>query len=193
VCVSKGVRLCAPSGVTPGSVSPGRQSEDGKWNKFGGRLSWGPSAICCNNPAFGGTGNHKTGEDYTAAPNIDHTQERIRNDIKAWLKYLRRNVGFDGWRFDYVKGYGALGPEALRQQNSRRAQHTKCTHCMHVLLCLPGSGKGLAARHAEIGWDSEAQGVWKSVSSRPPHPPVAPDGRVCMHRLVSPRRWPVCA
>jgi hypothetical protein len=50
------------------------QSEDGKWNKYGGRLAWDKSVICCNNPAFGGTGNAKTGEDYVAAPNIDHTQ-----------------------------------------------------------------------------------------------------------------------
>jgi len=81
------------------------QSDDGKWNKFGGRLAWDQSAICCNNPAFAGTGNAKTGEDYVAAPNIDHTQEKIRKDLESWMKYLRTNVGFDGWRFDYSKGY----------------------------------------------------------------------------------------
>ncbi len=27
-------------------------------------------------------------------------------DIKAWLSWLRSDVGFDGWRFDFVKGYG---------------------------------------------------------------------------------------
>ena len=50
------------------------QDEQGRWNKFGGRLPWDQSAICCNNGTFGGTGRHKTGEDYVAAPNIDHTQ-----------------------------------------------------------------------------------------------------------------------
>ena len=50
------------------------QSDDGKWNKFGGRLAWDKSAICNNNPAWGGRGAHKTGDDYPAAPNIDHTQ-----------------------------------------------------------------------------------------------------------------------
>ena len=34
-------------------------------------------------------------------------QERVRKDLAAWLSFLRRNVGFDGWRFDYVKGYCA--------------------------------------------------------------------------------------
>ena len=66
---------CGPGGVTIYCVSV--QSPNGKWNKFGGRLAWDESAICCNNPAFGGTGNAKTGEDYVAAPNVDHTQVRL--------------------------------------------------------------------------------------------------------------------
>ncbi|EFJ47473.1 hypothetical protein VOLCADRAFT_74960 [Volvox carteri f. nagariensis] len=81
------------------------QGSDGKWNKFGGRLAWDASAICSNNPAFGGRGNPKQGDDYAAAPNIDHSQERIRNDIINWMKYLRNSIGFDGWRFDFVRGY----------------------------------------------------------------------------------------
>ena len=89
------------------SLHPSAQ-EDGKWNKFGGRLAWDKSYLCNNNPQFGGTGAHKKQEDYVAAPNLDHSQERVRNDLKAWMKWLRNNVGFDGWRFDYVKGYGKL-------------------------------------------------------------------------------------
>lgn len=81
------------------------QSPDGKWNRFGGRLAWDQRAICNNNPAWGGRGNHKTGDDYPAAPNIDHTQEFVRNDVIDWLNYLRRSIGYDGWRFDYVRGY----------------------------------------------------------------------------------------
>jgi alpha-amylase len=82
------------------------QSSDGKWNKYGGRLAWDSSAICNNNPAWGGRGAHKTGDDYPAAPNIDHTQETIRNDIIEWLRFLKNSIGFDGWRFDFVRGYG---------------------------------------------------------------------------------------
>lgn len=33
-------------------------------------------------------------------------QERVRKDIIAWMKMLR-GIGFDAWRFDFVKGYGA--------------------------------------------------------------------------------------
>lgn len=81
------------------------QDEQGRWNRFGGRLSWDSSAITCDNNEFGGKGAPGSGEDYSAAPNVDHTQDRIRHDLKEWLKYMRKNVGYDGWRFDFVKGY----------------------------------------------------------------------------------------
>ena len=80
------------------------QGEDGKWNKFGGRLDWGPWAICSNNPAFGGKGGPKTGDDYAAAPNLDHKNPTVRQNIKEWLKHLLQ-VGYEGFRFDFVKGY----------------------------------------------------------------------------------------
>jgi len=32
-------------------------------------------------------------------------QERIQNDIIEWLRFLKQSIGFDGWRFDFVRGY----------------------------------------------------------------------------------------
>lgn len=81
------------------------QGDDGKWNKFGGRLAWDRGMICSNNPAFGGRGAWKKFDDYPAAPNVDHSNERVQHDVAGWMKWLRNSIGFDGWRFDYVKGY----------------------------------------------------------------------------------------
>lgn len=61
-------------GLSPALTLLGLQGPEGKWNKFGGRLAWDATAICHNNPAFGGRGNAKQGDDYAAAPNIDHSQ-----------------------------------------------------------------------------------------------------------------------
>lgn len=80
--------------------------KDGKWNQFGGRLGWDESHITSNNQEWGGTGARSSGEEYEAAPNVDHTQERVRENLKEWLKWMREHIGYDGWRFDYVKGYG---------------------------------------------------------------------------------------
>lgn len=32
-------------------------------------------------------------------------QEKIQNDIIEWLRFLKQSIGFDGWRFDFVRGY----------------------------------------------------------------------------------------
>ncbi len=67
-----GIKACADIVINHRCAS--YQGPDGKWNKFGGRLAWDASVITCNNPAWGGRGNPKQGEEYAAAPNIDHSQ-----------------------------------------------------------------------------------------------------------------------
>ena len=37
---------------------------------------------------------------------LDHTNEDLRSHIKEWLNWLKDDIGFEGWRFDFVKGYG---------------------------------------------------------------------------------------
>lgn len=54
---------------------------------IGGKLNWGPEAVCGNDRNFRGRGNHKHGDFFNAAPNIDHSNERVQNDIAEWLKW----------------------------------------------------------------------------------------------------------
>ena len=54
------------------------------------------------------TGNADSGvEAYAAARDLDHTNTYVRDAIKSYLAFLQGEVGFDGWRFDLVKSYGA--------------------------------------------------------------------------------------
>ncbi len=51
-------------------------------------------------------------------------QERLRKDLCEWLQWLQQHIGFNGWRFDFVKGYAgdavkvhiacAIGAEPIR-------------------------------------------------------------------------------
>ena len=50
-------------------------------------------------------GGNDTGDNYNAARDIDHTNQTVRNDISAWMNWLKSSIGFDGWRYDYVRGY----------------------------------------------------------------------------------------
>ncbi|XVF85996.1 hypothetical protein PTKIN_Ptkin17bG0165500 [Pterospermum kingtungense] len=81
------------------------QNQNGVWNIFGGRLNWDDRAIVADDPHFQGRGNKSSGDNFHAAPNIDHSQEFVRKDLKEWLMWLREEIGYDGWRLDFVRGF----------------------------------------------------------------------------------------
>ncbi|KAI8032661.1 hypothetical protein LOK49_LG01G03681 [Camellia lanceoleosa] len=58
------------------------------------------------------------GDIFHAAPNIDHSQDFVRRDIKEWLNWLRNDIGFDGWRLDFVRGFsGGYVKEYIEASN----------------------------------------------------------------------------
>ncbi|XP_052480057.1 uncharacterized protein LOC105802507 isoform X1 [Gossypium raimondii] len=95
-----------------------KQSPNGVWNIFGGKLAWGPEAIVCDDPNFQGRGNPSSGDIFHAAPNVDHSQHFVRKDVKEWLYWLRNDIGYDGWRLDFVRGFsGTFVKEYIEASN----------------------------------------------------------------------------
>ena len=83
----------------------GAQGPDGLWNQYTGKLAWDARAIVSDDPHFGGKGNASSGDFFHAAPNIDHSQDFVKRDIVEWMRWLQAEVGYDGWRLDYVRGF----------------------------------------------------------------------------------------
>lgn len=66
---------------------------------------WGSDAVCRNDEWAGASGNYDTGDSYGAARDLDHTNPKVQKDIIEWMQWLKNNIGYDGYRYDYVKGY----------------------------------------------------------------------------------------
>lgn len=100
---SKGVKVLGDAVLNHRCAS--EQDEAGIWNKYGGKLAWDAKAIVGDDKTFRGRGNRSSGDSFGAAPNIDHSQDFVKRDLSEWLVWLRTQIGFDGWRLDFVKGF----------------------------------------------------------------------------------------
>ena len=76
-------------------------------------------AICSDDEAFNASSGDKdhmvgkpsgaadTGATYGAYRDLDHTNTVVQDGIIAWMNDVLKPAGFVGWRYDYVKGFGA--------------------------------------------------------------------------------------
>ncbi|CEL93761.1 unnamed protein product [Vitrella brassicaformis CCMP3155] len=81
-----------------------RKGSSGNFTEFE-QPDWGSWAICSNDPKMPGKGAPSTGETIEYAPDIDHTNPQVQRDVKQWLNWLTKEVGFATLRLDFVLGY----------------------------------------------------------------------------------------
>lgn len=51
------------------------------------------------------TGNNDTGTNFDGCRDLDHTNDQVRQNIKTYLRFLRNDLGYTGFRYDMVGGY----------------------------------------------------------------------------------------
>lgn len=44
---------------------------------------------------------------HPAPADLDHHNPELRESLVDWLNWLLTDIGFEGWRFDFVRGYAA--------------------------------------------------------------------------------------
>ena len=49
--------------------------------------------------------NNDEGADWGGCRDLDHKSENVQKVLKAYLKYLKNDLGYTGFRYDMVKGY----------------------------------------------------------------------------------------
>jgi alpha-amylase len=68
--------------------------------------TWGAWSVVRGDEWTSAAGNYDTGDGFSAARDLDHTNGTVQSDLKSWMNWLKSSIGYDGWRYDYVKGYG---------------------------------------------------------------------------------------
>lgn len=60
----------------------------------------------CKGAATGVDDGGYNGQDnYASARDWAHADTRVQNMMKAYLKWMKNAIGFDGWRYDYAQGF----------------------------------------------------------------------------------------
>ena len=83
----------------------------GTYGNFQPQASWickndevnsSTSAGSCKGAA---TGANDEGTNWAGARDWDHQNSQVRDMFKAYLKWLKNSIGYDGWRYDVSLGY----------------------------------------------------------------------------------------
>lgn len=77
-----------------------------------GTLNWSLADICANDDGgdtkkngYNVTGANDTGDDFGGSRDLDHTSANVQANIKLYLQFLKKELGYVGFRYDMVKGY----------------------------------------------------------------------------------------
>ncbi|MDE7381994.1 MAG: alpha-amylase [Muribaculaceae bacterium] len=80
------------------------------WN--GKTYKLGPEHICRNDEVKDAagqatpTGAYDTGENFDGSRDLDHTSPTVQDNITDYCRFLLTDLGYSGFRYDMVKGYG---------------------------------------------------------------------------------------
>jgi len=69
-------------------------------------------------PNYGKSANYDEGQGDSGCRDLDHTQKVVQDEVKIFMRWLKNTVGFDGWRYDMVKGYAPYYVQMYNEASS---------------------------------------------------------------------------
>lgn len=77
-------------------------------------MHWSLADICQNDDGgntkrngYDVSGAMDTGDDFRGCRDLDHTSDNVRKNVKLYLRFLKEELGYTGFRYDMVKGFAA--------------------------------------------------------------------------------------
>ena len=79
---------------------------DASWIAKSDEVNFNPESGECLGKATGPEDGGYNGQDnYGAARDWAHAKPEVQEMMKAYLKWMKNVIGFDGWRYDYAQGF----------------------------------------------------------------------------------------
>ena len=69
-------------------------------------------------PNNGKSPNYDEGQGETGCRDLDHTNKVVQDETRIFLRWLKNDIGFDGWRYDMVKGYAPYYTQMYNEASS---------------------------------------------------------------------------
>ncbi len=130
--------------------SYGTFTPDGSYICKTDEINWSEDAKAKAGSCFGfATGANDDGygdeANYAASRDWDHSNAKVRDMFKAYLKWLRNDVKIDGFRYDYCKGY----------HNSHINEYNTAAQAyFSVMEYWDGNVNTLQSRLNDAGWNT---------------------------------------
>ena len=79
---------------------------DASWIAQSDEVNGNPEAGDCQGKATGPEdGGYNMQDNYGSARDWAHAKPEVQEMMKAYLKWMKNVIGFDGWRYDYAQGF----------------------------------------------------------------------------------------
>ena len=69
-------------------------------------------------PYNGKSSNYDEGQGEVGCRDLDHSNKVVQDETKIFMRWLKNEVGFDGWRYDMVKGYAPYYTQMYNEASS---------------------------------------------------------------------------
>ena len=90
--------------------------------------------------------NRDTGEDWPGMRDLDHKSENVQTNVKAYLHMLLEDLGYAGFRYDMVKGYGSEYTKIYNEDSKPTYSVGECWDSSNTIKnWINGTGKNSAA------------------------------------------------
>ena len=124
------------TGIIEDVVINHRASVDGNWLNFPAETYKGETYqltaadICqddeSKNSGYSPTGAKDTGQGWGGARDLDHTSANVQKNVNAYLDFLLNDLGYVGFRYDFVLGYA---PRYIGQYNQTAKPQFSVMEC----------------------------------------------------------------